>query len=240
MDETHDMSNPLDASKESLPCFCPCCQTKFSEFRDWSESYRNVECPNCLSHPRHRLFWLYLTRRGLLEGDGLRVLHFGPERTLRTLLSALPNLVYTTVDRDRPFVDARVDITAIPFPDRCFDVVLCSHVLEHVREDALALREVFRVLEVGGWAWLQVPIDRASATTQEDPNVTSPEERKRLYRESDHLRLYGRDFADRVRAAGFAFVEDPFVRTDLAPSDLRKFGLFAWETLFIGERRDDG
>jgi SAM-dependent methyltransferase len=55
-------------------------------------------------------------------------------------------------------VDCRVgSITALPWGDDCFDAVLSMDVLYHVEDDALALRELFRVLKPGGMCWLNLP-----------------------------------------------------------------------------------
>jgi predicted SAM-dependent methyltransferase len=94
-----------------------------------------------------------------------------------------------------------MDITEIPYEDQTFDVIYCSHVLEHVPDDRRAMREFFRVLRDDGWAVLLVPVE--GAVTVEDPSVTAPEERRRLYGQEDHVRMYGLDYAGRLREAGF-------------------------------------
>ena len=91
--------------------------------------------------------------------------------------------------------EAEIDITDIPYADGSFDVILCSHVLEHIPDDRRAMRELRRVLAPRGWALLQVPIDHQRAVTFEDPSVTDPAERARLFGQHDHVRWYGRDTA---------------------------------------------
>jgi SAM-dependent methyltransferase len=95
----------------------------------------------------------------------------------------------------------RMDITDIQYPDESFDVIYCSHILEHVPDDRRAIREFHRVLRQDGWAMLLVPI--TADRTMEDPSVTDPAERLRLYGQADHVRRYGPDYADRLREAGF-------------------------------------
>jgi ubiquinone/menaquinone biosynthesis C-methylase UbiE len=93
------------------------------------------------------------------------------------------------------------DITRIPFPENSFDVIYCSHVLEHVPDDRKAMREFLRILRIGGWALLQVPI--TGTRTFEDPSITDPYERRRLFGQEDHVRRYGPDYKNRLEEAGF-------------------------------------
>ena len=94
-----------------------------------------------------------------------------------------------------------MDITSIEYPDQSFDVIYCSHVLEHVDEDRKAMGEFYRVLKDTGWAILVVPI--SAEATYEDPSLTSPEERMEAFGQADHVRRYGPDYVDRLRQAGF-------------------------------------
>lgn len=122
---------------------------------------------------------------------------------------------YVTGDLDpSPIADHRLDITSIPFPDESFDWVLCSHVLEHVPRDDLAFAEIRRVLKPDGLALLQHPIDDRREMTFKTPEpVTDPKVREELFGQSDHVRIYGRDFADRARQAGLAVEEIRYVET---------------------------
>ena len=116
------------------------------------------------------------------------------------------------------------DITQIPFADDSFDVILCSHVLEHVPEDRQAMRELCRVLKPDGWALLLVPISSRRAETYEDATVVAPEDQERLFGQFDHVRIYGKDFKDRLEESGFTVrLED--LRHELGEVRARRFGL---------------
>jgi SAM-dependent methyltransferase len=60
------------------------------------------------------------------------------------------------------------DITAIPFPDRSFDMVLATDIIEHVDADEKALEEVARILKPGGRAIITVPAFTALWGPQDD------------------------------------------------------------------------
>jgi predicted SAM-dependent methyltransferase len=107
-----------------------------------------------------------------------------------------------SADLNKSYATTRLDITNMPgVASGSMDVVYCSHVLEHVSDDRMAMREFARVLKPSGWAVLLVPI--WAEHTFEDPSVTDPKERERLFGQDDHVRRYGPDFADRVNEAGF-------------------------------------
>lgn len=215
---------------------CPCCGGHFRTFLPSSLAKRpNSMCPRCLSLERHRLYWVYLERQTNFFTAPLKVLHFAPELCFYNTFRKLPNLDYVPADIQSPLAMETIDITRIPYPDKTFDVVLCSHVLEHVPEDRKAMRELFRVLKPGGWGIIQTPIDTSRATTLEDPTITTPEEKQRVYGHDDHVRLYGRDYKDRLEAAGFQVTLDNFTST-LDTETIERYGLPADEPLYVCTR----
>ena len=203
---------------------CPICRSRFRRFArsyEWADD-RGI-CPRCGSRQRHRHLWLFLERHtDLFDGRPRRVLHFAPEAGIRTRLGEVKHLDYVTVDIEEGRADVAADVQALPFADGEFDVILCVHVLEHIPDDRRALAELHRVLRPGGWAILQVPIQ--GEHTDEDPSVTDPEERQRRFGQDDHVRMYGRDFEDRVRAAGFDLDVRVF-RDELSARERRVKGL---------------
>ncbi len=146
--------------------------------------------------------WLYLVQSGALE-RAHRVLHFAPEEVLQYRLKRLAHLEYVSADVASPLASRHFDIEAIPFENDAFDLVICSHVLEHVRDDQRALRELNRVTRPGGLAIIGVPVDPSRSHTHQDPGIVEPADRRREYWQEDHLRLYGTDFPEILRRVGF-------------------------------------
>jgi SAM-dependent methyltransferase len=154
-----------------------------------------------MERQRHLYLWLK-THTDLFTAPH-RVLHWAPEQCLVSAFRARGNLDYETADLDPSGAPDHVaDITDTGLPADSYDVMLCSHVLEHVPDDRAAMREMFRLLRPGGWLVAQVPL-YAGDETVEDPDEADPQERLRRFGQADHIRIYGRDFYDRLREAGF-------------------------------------
>jgi predicted SAM-dependent methyltransferase len=210
---------------------CPLCGSRFSRFKDdWNRP--NVLCWRCGSHERHRAQWLLLQRRSELLGHARSLLHFAPEWALRRRLQRLGTLRYVTGDLYQPDVDLRLDITALDLPDASFDAVLCSHVLEHVPDDAAAMRELRRITVPGGWCLVMVPLDLGSAHTYEDPSITLPEDRTRAFLQHDHVRLYAADIGERLACGGFA-VERIRPVQEFGADAIRRHGLETSDEIWL-------
>ncbi len=181
---------------------CPVCGRRFERFKDdWNRP--QALCWRCGSHERHRAQWLLLEQRPELLGEVRSLLHFAPEWCLRRRLSQIAGLRYTTTDLHQPDVDLRLDLTRLELTDGSFDAVICSHVLEHIDDDAAAMRELRRVTAGGGWCLVMVPLDLDLEHTYEDSSIVDPSERERAFWQHDHVRLYATDIADRLAAVGF-------------------------------------
>jgi SAM-dependent methyltransferase len=124
-----------------------------------------------------------------------------------------------------------LDITDIPYAENTFDVVLCSHVLEFIPDDHKAMSELYRILKPGGWALLLVPFDAEGSETFEDLKVFDPKERERLFGKFDHVRVYGRDFKDRLEHAGFMVREECYAQ-EPGPTLAQRYGLLAELDMF--------
>ncbi|MGA2297328.1 MAG: methyltransferase domain-containing protein [FCB group bacterium] len=219
---------------------CPICKSNFRKFLPSGDGQRkNIKCPGCSSFERHRLLWLYLQEKTDLFteqknektfpkgslGTRLKLLDIAPSRALQNRFIKYQNIDYHSADLSSDLARYKFDITNIPLPDESFDCILCSHVLEHIEDDVKAMKELFRVLKQDGWVIFQVPVDnKLDATIEEIPlnlPLTKGEkiskadlemQRLKLFGQKDHVRIYGKDFGNRLREAGFNVVEDDFAK----------------------------
>jgi len=220
---------------------CPACGSHFRIFAPTGNPLReNAQCPRCGFAERGRLMSLYLTESTDLfkHNSKIKLLHFGPEKFFYDKFSKLQNIEYIPCDLfPEKYIFGgkkkitKVDITKIPFADDSFDVILCSHVLEHIPDDALAMSELYRVMKPGGWGVFQVPIDYSREKTYEDFSITTPEERLKAFGQGDHVRWYGRDYKNRLEKAGFKVTADDFVRK-FSDEELFRFGLDKTELIY--------
>lgn len=208
---------------------CPLCGRSFRRLMPYGyvTSREHALCPHCLSLERHRLLWLYLTRETTLFQSLPELLHIAPEvclmRHLKPHYKATPNR-YRTADLESPLADLHFDVQQIPLRDETVDVVICNHLLEHVADDRQAIRELHRILRRGGWGVLLSPVDLNRATTFEDDTITDRDERTRIFGQYDHRRLYGNDFVERLREAGFV-AEDLDYAATLTADERAKYAL---------------
>ncbi len=154
---------------------------------------------------RDRLYALYLEKALADIAQPLSFLDIAPSPPLAQWLRRQKNVEYRSCDLYIDGVDDQVDIMEMPYESGSFDVVLCSHVLEHVDDDKKAVKELFRVLRKGGWGIVMVPICLSLVRTDADPRLEAVEERWRRFGQDDHVRLYARgDFMALLEGAGFS------------------------------------
>jgi predicted SAM-dependent methyltransferase len=164
---------------------------------------RNARCPICQCLDRERLVYLTLLRVTDAFEKHTRVLHVAPELQLSEILKKQGTVDYVTADLHSTQVMVKMDISTIQFPDEVFDGIVCNHVLEHIVDDGRAMAELYRVLRPKGWAILQVPISLALDHTYEDFSITTPRAREAAFGQHDHVRIYARDYKDRLEHVGF-------------------------------------
>nr|WP_276389813.1 class I SAM-dependent methyltransferase [Eudoraea chungangensis] len=190
----------------------------------------NVLSPSTLSLERHRLLWLYLKRETDFFTKDYEVLHFAPEQAFYKRFKKLPFKTYTTTDLNSPLAEVKADICALPFEDNSFDIILCNHVLEHIPDDKKAMSELYRVMKPSGWGIVQIPQDLKRETTYEDNSITDRKERAKIFGQYDHVRVYGRDYFDRLRNVGFTVNEVDYTNF-LSPEEVDNYRLAKGEII---------
>jgi len=189
-----------------------------------------VLAPGTLSLERHRLLWLFMTEHTDFFEAPLKVLHFAPEQAFYKRFRNQKNLEYVTTDLESPLADVKADICNLPFSDASFDVILCNHVLEHIPDDDKAMSELYRILKPGGWGIFQIPQDLNRAETFTDDSITDPKERALIFGQYDHVRIYGRDYFDKLRSFGFR-VDEINLTQEMSKELVEKYRLAAGEII---------
>ncbi|WP_445453831.1 class I SAM-dependent methyltransferase [Flavobacterium sp. 25HG05S-40] len=215
----------------------------------------NVLSPSTLSLERHRLLWLYLQNetdffqsesvsdapitnnkhiklRDTESSSVLKVLHFAPEQEFYKRFKKQTNIDYTTTDLLSPLADVKADICNLPFEDNTYDIIFCNHVLEHIPDDTKAMQELYRVLKPGGMGIFQIPQDLSRATTFSDDSIVDQKERAKIFGQYDHVRVYGRDYFDKLRSIGFKVIEEDYTNK-IAPKLVEKYCLAKGEIIPI-------
>ncbi len=198
---------------------CPVCMTS------WSKKKPSESCPFCGSSTRHKALILWLHDWLQSKKGRVDTLLFAPDFGVERWLRQNGKISLTTTDYSAPGVDFHCDITAIPQEEDRYDLILCSHVMEHIVDDHSAFQELSRILRPEGTLIIQVPYAREEPKTDEDANVTDPIERTRRWGQFDHVRIYGKDIVDRMSLAGLNCEVRP-LDTWITPADMAKFELW--------------
>ena len=214
---------------------CPIINKSYRKFLPYGRinPRANALCPDSLSLERHRLLWLYLNQKTDFFKSQIKFLHIAPEQCFLKPFEQQHGENYITADIESPLAKVKMDVHDIPFDQNTFDAAMCNHVMEHVDDDIKAMSEIHRVLKPGGWAILQVPFfEPVPDVTFEDPSITDPAEREKIYGQDDHVRLYGKDYPDRIRKAGFEVIEDKFIY-ELGEEAVEKYALPKDELIYL-------
>ncbi|MDT0559334.1 class I SAM-dependent methyltransferase [Ichthyenterobacterium sp. W332] len=190
----------------------------------------NILSPSTLSLERHRLLWLYLKNETDFFTAEKKVLHFAPEQCFLKRFRKLKHLAYTTTDLLSPIADVKADICNLPFEDNSYDVILCNHVLEHIPNDTKAMQELHRVMRHGGYGVFQIPQDLRRELTFEDDSITDKTKRAKIFGQYDHVRVYGKDYFDKLRSIGFQ-VEEVDYTSKLSETEINKYRLAKGEII---------
>ena len=169
---------------------CPACRRDVVGFFRYGDE-AEWGCLDCGASPRERLMH-YLLDEGVIALPAFcAVLHCAPGEAslIERFRAHAGDYVPADIDPSRYAVPGvqRLDLMAMTDRER-FDRIYASHVMEHVPDDAMVLRNLLRALKSGG---------------EDGPLDLPARERERRFGQWDHVRQYGRDFAERIRAAGF-------------------------------------
>jgi len=189
----------------------------------YNKQRKNALSLGTLSLERHRLLWLFLKNETSFFNSENKILHIAPEQCFYSFFKKhFKN--YYTADLNSPLAEYKVDVCKMPFEDNSFDFILCNHVLEHVYDDDLAIKELRRVLKKNGIAIMQVPIKNELNKTIDGRNIQDPNIRNELFGQYDHLRTYGKDFFKKIEKHGFTVKKVKYC-DNLTNNQVRKYGL---------------
>ena len=198
----------------------------------YGKQRENALSPGTLSLERHRQMWLYLQNETdfFTATEKKKVLHFAPEQEFYKRFKKQTNIEYTTTDLLSPLADVKADICNLPFEDNTYDIIFCNHVLEHIPDDTKAMQELYRVLKPNGMGIFQIPQDLSRATTFSDDTIVDQKERAKIFGQYDHVRVYGRDYFEKLRSIGFNVIEEDYT-SKIAPKLVEKYCLAKGEII---------
>ena len=195
----------------------------------------NALSPSTFSLERHRLLWLYLKRETDFFNKKIKVLHFAPEAAFLEKFKKLKNISYDTIDLNSPLADIKADICNLPINSDSYDFILCNHVLEHVYDDELAIKELHRVLKKKGVAILQVPLNLEISETIDGRDIKDGKKRNELFGQYDHLRTYGKDFFKKIESKGFEVKKIRYA-DNFTEYEIEKYGLVKGEVIPVCQK----
>lgn len=202
--------------------YCPVCRRVVrASFRDGPGGRPQARCPSCRSLERHRFFAVLVDLLRPAIGPVDVLLDIAPVPLMTEVLATLEPRRQVRLDLglDGRVVDVLGDLSALPLADGSVDLAVCYHVLEHVRDDRAAMRELARVLTTDGLGLVQVPI-RYGTETDEDPDA-SEAARIARFGQVDHVRFYGDDVEQRFEECGLSYQR-------VTPGELLGWGMCEW------------
>lgn len=210
--------------------YCPTCNTRINHFKPIEDEYWKIldqfqfihspfqfetlnwleyYCENCKSNDRERLIALYFKMNSNLLAFDKNWLEIAPSNSFKQFIQTNHKGTYRTADLMMENVDDKVDIQDMfVYTENMFDLVLCSHVLEHIPDDNKAVKELYRVLKKDGVLVVLVPISLALEDTLENKDYTSVADKWKYYGQNDHLRMYSKNgFKQLLISNGFKLEE---------------------------------
>lgn len=189
-------------------------------------------CPVCWAADRDRAYALWMDRE-LPRDKAFTMLEIAPCAAIRYFVKKhFPLADYKSGDLYMEGVDYKLDIMDMhQIADGSIDFFLCSHVLEHVRDDMQAMRELRRILSPNGRGILVVPMDLNQTFIDEDPDCTDVAERWRRFDQDDHVRKYSRQgWLDRLNSV---FDVTLYGKDFFGPKAMEENALLETSTLYV-------
>ena len=207
--------------------FCPVCNKKVKDFLKLSDYFDNMmekyeyvhsifcaetmnrkayACPHCNASDRDRLYAIYLNKKfQTLTRKKYTFLDIAPAKVLTDFIKKFDFIQYRSADLSMEGVDDKIDITDMNiYADNSFDIILCSHVLEHIEDDRKAMSELYRILKPEGFAIVMVPINLYLKEDFENSEYKTEAERWKYFGQDDHVRLYSKNgFVNKLTQTGF-------------------------------------
>lgn len=98
----------------------------------------------------------------------------------------------------------QMDLVDCKFSDNLFDAVTCLNVLEHIKDDEAALKQLFRIVKPGGKLVVTVPMGRSLYDIYDQVHY--------------HIRRYeANELIDKVQSAGFSILKHNHFGTFVYP-----------------------
>jgi SAM-dependent methyltransferase len=217
--------------------YCCICEKSYLTFLpSGDEPKAHARCPGCNSIDRHRQLY-NLSNAFIAQNRAVTaLLHIAPEFALGERFRRNKQVNYFAIDKfesgyQYPNYVQAMDITDLKFQDNSFDLILCSHVLEHIEQDTLAIQNLLKVLKPTGICYIVVPYFPELEKTYHNPDANTDALRFLNYGQSDHVRKYGLDFGDRLAKVGFRFHTINF-KENYSVSEQIKLGFLNAEIIF--------
>ena len=230
--------------------FCPICNKyarkfiKYGKNNDPIKKYKiissgkreNCICPNCFSKDRERflyIFFSYFQSKSFINKNS-SILHFSPEKSLRNYFFKNDFKNYKTADFFDEKANYKIDLENYANHNQKYDLIICNHVLEHIHNDKVALKNINNLLNEKGYAILLTPF---SKLIEEDIYMgmsLSYEKQLEYYGQEDHVRIYSqKNLISKIENAGFNL---KLMKLDEFSSIKKKMGLINEERIFLAQK----
>lgn len=238
------------AQHESEEYYCLICGKRINKFLPTGEDLEIFKrhriigggkrelavCPSCGSLDRNRWCMFVLMRYTEIMNKPCTVLHFAPEKGIGELIGTNKECTYYSADLLKNRAMLQIDLTDLIFGDSTFDYIIVNHVLEHISDERTAIRELKRVLKKDGVLIMSFPICE-DQNTFEDISIVTKKDRKLNFGQEDHVRLYGKDYKERLESYGL-LIEVKMPMWILTSSEIEKYGFIKNDIVLLCRKKN--